>query len=332
MSLFSVSVIIPVYNAIAFLEEAVESALAQEETEEVLLIEDGSQDDSLSLCIKLAQKYPKVFCYHHPNRQNLGIGASRNLGIEKAKTPYLAFLDADDYFLANRFKKAKEVFLQHADADAVYSALINKFEREELKIAWEAKGHPHIHTMSHAIPPTELFQAIVEKRNGHFLPSSVIIKKETFDKVGGFPTIMKVFAEDIHMFLRISAIGNFYAGEIQKPLGVHRVHGTNLMLEDNEQNFLVNTRVNEDILEWLVDMKVDDEKGKLLLLRCIIDFGKYHLTFSPKGEKRKLLAAKIKELYTKYPQFISLKTRIMARVVYFGLFPFVRKIVMLFSK
>ncbi len=98
-----VSIIIPVYNAAAYVREAVESALIQPETGEILLIEDNSPDDSLRICQELAAKYDKVKLLRHPNGENRGPGASRNLGMRNARSPILAFLDADDYYLPGRF-------------------------------------------------------------------------------------------------------------------------------------------------------------------------------------------------------------------------------------
>ena len=99
----TVSVVIPVYQAAAFVEQAVESALAQPETGEVLLVEDGSGDGSLAECERLAAGDGRVRLLRHPNGENRGAGASRNLGIEQSTCPLVAFLDADDYYLLGRF-------------------------------------------------------------------------------------------------------------------------------------------------------------------------------------------------------------------------------------
>ena len=82
--LFEVSVVIPVYNAAAFVTQAVESALAQPEVREVVLVEDCSPDDSLAVCRQLAEKYPQVNLFQHPGGVNRGAGPSRNLGITKS--------------------------------------------------------------------------------------------------------------------------------------------------------------------------------------------------------------------------------------------------------
>lgn len=77
--MMKVSVVIPVYNAAPFVRDAVESALAQPETGEVILVEDGSLDDSLTVCRALAAENDRVKLYRHPNGENCGAGASRFL-------------------------------------------------------------------------------------------------------------------------------------------------------------------------------------------------------------------------------------------------------------
>ena len=106
----TISVIIPVYNASAFLKKAVNSALQFEEVKEILLLEDCSTDDSLEICRKLAEENTKIKLFQHPDKGNHGAGASRNLGLSKASQDFISFLDADDYYLPNRFKAENELF------------------------------------------------------------------------------------------------------------------------------------------------------------------------------------------------------------------------------
>ena len=86
---FTISVIIPVYNAERYLERAVASALEQPQTGEVILIEDCSPDGSLAICEKLAAAHPdKVRLLRHPDGKNHGAGPTRNLGIRAAQHPF----------------------------------------------------------------------------------------------------------------------------------------------------------------------------------------------------------------------------------------------------
>ncbi len=90
------SVIIPVYNVKDYLEKCVQSVLAQQfDDYEMILVDDGSTDESGALCDALAARTPDVIrVVHQPNG---GLGAARNTGIAHAKGEYLVFIDSDDY-------------------------------------------------------------------------------------------------------------------------------------------------------------------------------------------------------------------------------------------
>ena len=94
-----ISIIIPVYNSSLYLEECIGSLYRQgigNERFEVLLIDDGSTDNSLSIAEKLAIKYGNIKIFH---QENQGQAVARNLGIDKAWGRYLMFVDSDDYIL-----------------------------------------------------------------------------------------------------------------------------------------------------------------------------------------------------------------------------------------
>ncbi|WP_251040557.1 glycosyltransferase family 2 protein [Chryseobacterium sp. ISL-6] len=124
MNTMKISVIIPVYNAEKYVSNAIESALQFEEVHEVILIEDNSPDNALEVCKKMSEKYEKVKLYQHPDKRNHGAGASRNLGIEKSSGEFIAFLDADDYFLPNRFDAEKELFKDPKASSVLFSCTL----------------------------------------------------------------------------------------------------------------------------------------------------------------------------------------------------------------
>ena len=89
-----VSIIIPVYNAENFLRNCIESVVAQTFKDwEMILVNDGSKDDSLAICEELADKDKRIGVI---NKQNGGPSSARNIGIHEAQGEYIFFLDADD--------------------------------------------------------------------------------------------------------------------------------------------------------------------------------------------------------------------------------------------
>lgn len=88
-----VSVIIPIYNAEHSLNKCIRSVVQQQGTVEVILIDDGSTDNSLSICKEWESKKQNVFLYR---QENSGVSVARNLGLSKASGQYILFVDADD--------------------------------------------------------------------------------------------------------------------------------------------------------------------------------------------------------------------------------------------
>lgn len=90
----SISVIVPVYQAEAYVQDCVESVRAQTFADwELLLVDDGSKDASPALCDQLAAADGRIRVFHKPNG---GVSSARNLGLREAAGAYAAFLDVDD--------------------------------------------------------------------------------------------------------------------------------------------------------------------------------------------------------------------------------------------
>lgn len=92
-----ISIIIPVYNAQKYLSDCLDSVLRQSYKHfEVILINDGSRDNSLNLCQQYVQLDGRISCIH---QENAGPGAARNAGLAQATGDYLLFIDSDDLLL-----------------------------------------------------------------------------------------------------------------------------------------------------------------------------------------------------------------------------------------
>ena len=112
---YKVTVIVPVYNVEEYLRSCLDSLVAQtidHSQMEVLLINDGSTDNSLAICreYEIIYGFFKVF-----SQENAGVSSARNVGINNAKGKYIMFLDADDMFSADTVKSVTEVFDEYYD-------------------------------------------------------------------------------------------------------------------------------------------------------------------------------------------------------------------------
>ena len=107
MNEVKLSVIVPVYNAEQYLRRCVDSILDATiflgggEKSEIILIDDGSIDDSSRICNELAEKNREIKVFHISNQ---GVSKARNYGIENSRGKYIAFVDADDYIEKNMYK------------------------------------------------------------------------------------------------------------------------------------------------------------------------------------------------------------------------------------
>lgn len=113
-----VSVIVPVYNTEQYLRECLESLVKQTYSNyEVIIVNDCSPDNSMSIITEYTTEYPDKFYCITPN-VNVGIGRARDLGIHHAKGEYIMFVDSDD-FVAPTFIEIPVRTMEQADADIV---------------------------------------------------------------------------------------------------------------------------------------------------------------------------------------------------------------------
>ena len=223
-----VSIIIPVFNAEKFIKKAVESALIQPETSEVVLVEDGSSDNSLKICEKIAQNNSKVKLFQHKEGKNRGAAASRNLAMQKSSCEYIAFLDADDYFLPDRFRKAKEVFFNNANCEGVYEAAGIAFDNEDAKKRWLNSNMKNVEltTMTRRVPPEELFEKLACGGAGYFSIIGLTIKRTVLERSGLMNEKLKLH-QDTDFIFRLSAVGKLLPGSLDEPIVIRRVHSQN---------------------------------------------------------------------------------------------------------
>jgi len=112
-----ISIIIPVYNAEKYLEKCIESILVQTYKEyELILVDDGSKDNSGKICDAYAEKDGRIRVIH---KKNAGVSAARNTGIENAKGEFIAFVDSDDWLEKESLEILhREIIGQNADLAA----------------------------------------------------------------------------------------------------------------------------------------------------------------------------------------------------------------------
>ncbi len=110
----TISVIVPVYNVAPYLQRCVNSILAQTYQDlELIMIDDGSTDNSGSICDELQKKDPRIIVIHQNNQ---GVSAARNAGLDKCTGGYISFVDPDDWIEQNMYQDMVTAIKQK-DAD-----------------------------------------------------------------------------------------------------------------------------------------------------------------------------------------------------------------------
>ncbi len=236
-----VSVIVPVYNAEEYLEKAVHSILQFEEVAEVLLIEDGSPDQSLQIAQELQSRYTgKVKLLQHPGGINKGAGASRNLGLKEAKGNYIAFLDADDFYLPTRFAQERIIFKQRPDAEGVDGAIGVHFYSDKARDIFckqmdipISEAEKYLTTIRENLQPEEVFDAlwgVVRKNTGYFSLDAFTIQTSAIRKHQlQFDESLRLH-QDTEFLCRCAYFCKLYAGSIHDAVSMRGVHEENRMI------------------------------------------------------------------------------------------------------
>lgn len=186
------SVVIPLYNKQSHIKETIETVIAQTFQDfELIVINDGSKDDSAEVVESIKDSRIKLI-----NQENAGVSVARNRGIKEAKAEYIAFLDGDDLWKENHLEVIYRLICKFPDA-GMFST------------AYELKQNNKIQSLH--------FEGLVEKDFDGIIPdyfktlafgdnptwsSVVVIKKEGFNKVGGFPKGVRM-GEDLDTWIRI---------------------------------------------------------------------------------------------------------------------------------
>lgn len=131
--MIKVSIIMPVYNSEKYLSKAVESVLAQDFQDfELIMVDDGSPDNSGAVCDSYAEKDARVKVIH---KKNGGICSARNAGIDAARGEYIGFCDNDDLYLPGLIRDNYTLAKDH-NIDLMRYAKIKRLEKDDGSV-WE---------------------------------------------------------------------------------------------------------------------------------------------------------------------------------------------------
>lgn len=223
-----VSVIVPAYNDAAFIGAAIESALAQDYPRlEVIVVDDGSTDETVSKAAGYGERVRVI------EQRNSGAAVARNRGMEAARGELIAFLDADDFWLAGKIRTQVEHLQRHPDIGAVYSRWAEWY--------WPQVADPlTVVPASSAVEPL----GIDLDESGWIYPkllldcsvhtSTAVLRKQVVERVGGFDGQLRK-GQDYDYWLRCSRFTQFH--KINRPLSLYRIRSDSITRRASTVNY-----------------------------------------------------------------------------------------------
>lgn len=169
-------VVVPVYNAGAYLEQCVTSIINQTyDNLEIVLVDDGSTDNSGSICDEYAKRDKRIHVIHQDNQ---GMPRARYVGLRKLKTEYATFVDADDWIKRDAYEKMAKYMEEEIEVISFSQIQYYSESYEYISRSHFPKGKYNAQTIRQKIFPSLIFN--IENMEGGFNPSlcNAIIKTE----------------------------------------------------------------------------------------------------------------------------------------------------------
>ena len=178
-----ISIIIPVYNVALFLRQCIQSIISQEGNIEVILADDGSPDESPSICDEYAQKDNRIHVIH---KQNGGVSSARNAGLDAAQGEWIWFVDGDDYIAENVLKRIYQEIQKHPHADLIQMGMNYLYDDHKI-VPQEIEGIDNLDKnrfllqhISYHNPRILFKREIIEQNRFHFTQGLRVAEDQEF--------------------------------------------------------------------------------------------------------------------------------------------------------
>ena len=217
-----ISVVVPLYNHASYIVDALQSVIDQGNiVKEVIVIDDGSKDDSLRIARQFAIDNPRI---RISSQNNSGAAVTLNRGVQMASAEYVAILNSDDVWAPGRLDRLVRALDLDVGLDLAASGLsfIND-DSVEIRNAWYEKVRDRF------IERRDLGLALMDA-NILMTTSNFVTRRRVFDELGGFADLR--YAHDLDFGLRLTLNGR-RIGFIDRALMAYRVHETNTIKENH---------------------------------------------------------------------------------------------------
>lgn len=191
------SVIIPLFNGEAYIGRALNSILGQTlQKFEIIVVDDHSTDQGAQVVMAYAENDSRVRLIQHD--RNLGVSVARNRGIQEASYELIAFLDADDEWDPDYLEAIQVLITNYPDCGAYTTSYRVKYD--DHRVIDQSKRGAYGLGWTGII--ADLFQAITKTGGTPFHTDTIVVRKEVFERIGGFP-VGVVRGEDRYTWIQI---------------------------------------------------------------------------------------------------------------------------------
>lgn len=201
-----VSIVLPFLNAERFIKETIDSVLAQTYAAwELLLVDDGSDDSSTAIAREYARHHPARIRYiEHAHHNNLGISASRNVGVRHARGEFIAELDADDVWLPEKLEHHIPILDAHPDVGMLYGNSLYWYSWSGCAEDASRDYLPAIGADTNkVVEPVDLLLRQLEGTVASPCPCAVILRKSVIERVGGSNDAFRGTHEDLVLYAKM---------------------------------------------------------------------------------------------------------------------------------
>ncbi len=200
---------VPCYNSAKYMKKCIDSLLKGGEDVEIIIVNDGSTDETAAIADEYVENYPSVVKAIH--KENGGHGSAVNAGIERASGLYFKVVDSDDWVKEEAYIQILETLRNLAGGEKVLDMLVSNFVYEKIG----EKRHK-VMRYKHALPQNEIFtwQDVRHFHKGQYiLMHSVIFRTKLLRECGLKLPEHTFYVDNLYVFEPLPYVSSGYAGE-----------------------------------------------------------------------------------------------------------------------
>lgn len=240
---------VPCYNSAAYMEKCIESLLPGGEDVEILIINDGSSDETAAIAGRYEKQYPTIVQAIH--KENGGHGSAVNAGIERASGLYFKVVDSDDWVKADAYRQVLETLKRLTGGEKVLDMLISNFVYEKT-----GENRHKVMRYKHALPQNEMFtwSDVRHFHKGQYiLMHSVIFRTKLLKECGLKLPEHTFYVDNLYVFEPLPYVKNLYYLDVNFYIyyigRIDQSVNENIMIGRIDQQI----QVNKLMMDYLVD-------------------------------------------------------------------------------